>query len=132
MFLGWRGLFCSPGSPFQRERKQLCMRLRAACRRAGWRRGTHGLTSVDGGVIIYDANQKLCWLGNANLAGDSEARAHVKLAPTNRDGSTPVINPDGTMNYQTALNWVSALNSYNGEGWLNHHNWQLPTKTTSV
>ncbi len=32
------------------------------------------------------------------------------------------------MDYQTALNWVNALNSYNaGEGWLNHHNWQLPT-----
>lgn len=90
--------------------------------------GTHGLTSVDGGVLIYDANQKLCWLGDANLAGDPDARAHVKLAPTNRDGSKPVINPDGTMDYQTALNWVSALNNYNsGEGWLNHHNWQLPT-----
>jgi hypothetical protein len=90
--------------------------------------GTHGLTSVDGGVIIYDANQKLCWLGDANLAGDRDLRAHVKLAPTNRDGSTPVINPDGTMNYQTALNWVNALNDYNGgEGWLNHRDWQLPT-----
>jgi hypothetical protein len=90
--------------------------------------GTHGLTSVDGGEIIYDANQKLCWLGDANLAGNPAARAHVTLAPKNRDGSTPVINPDGTMDYQTALNWVNALNRYNGgEGWLSHHNWQLPT-----
>ena len=90
--------------------------------------GTHGLTSANGGAIIYDANQGLCWLGDANLAGNPVARASVKLAPTNLDGSTPVINPDGTMNYQTALNWVNALNGYNhGEGWLNHNNWQLPT-----
>ena len=89
---------------------------------------TDGLTSVDGGAIIYDANQGLCWLGDANLAGDPAVRASVKLAPTNPDGSTPVINPDGTMEYETALNWVNALNSYNGgEGWLNHHNWQLPS-----
>jgi hypothetical protein len=90
--------------------------------------GTVGLTSVDFGAIIYDANQALCWLGDANLAGDPVVREVVKLAPTNPDGSTPVINPDGTMDYQTALNWVNALNEFNhGQGWLNHNNWQLPT-----
>jgi hypothetical protein len=87
-----------------------------------------GLTSVAGGAIIYDANQDVCWLADANLAGDPQIRAAVKLSPQNPDGSTPVINPDGTMNYQTALNWVAALNNYNGgKGWLNQNTWQLPT-----
>ena len=32
------------------------------------------------------------------------------------------------MDWETALNWVNALNSYNnGRGWLGHNNWQLPT-----
>ena len=45
------------------------------------------------------------------------------------DGPTlPVTNPDGTMNFETALNWVNALNAFNkGRGWLGHNNWQLPT-----
>jgi hypothetical protein len=87
----------------------------------------HGLTPVNGDTLINDANQGLCWLADANLAGNPAVRALVPLAPTNPDGSTPVINPDGTMDYQTALNWVSALNNYNGgKGWLNHNNWQLP------
>ena len=88
----------------------------------------HGLTSVAGGTIIYDANQSVCWLADANLAGNPRIRAAVTLSPQNPDGSTPIINPDGTMSYQTALNWVAALNNYNGGlGWLNHSTWQLPT-----
>jgi hypothetical protein len=94
----------------------------------------HGLIPVAGG-LVYDSNQKLCWLADANLAGDPLARARLTpfLASTNpdpdNDGPTsPAINPDGTMNYETALNWVDALNRYDGgRGWLNHHNWQLPT-----
>ncbi len=89
---------------------------------------TKGLTFVDDGAIIYDSNQGLCWLTDANLAGDPEVRAAVPLSTVNPDGSAPVINPDGTMNFETAVNWVNALNSYdNGAGWLGHHNWQLPS-----
>ncbi len=89
---------------------------------------THGLIPTQSDTIIYDSAQGLCWLSDANLAGDPVARARVALASVNSDGSTPAINPDGTMNYQTALNWVAALNKYNnGKGWLGHSNWQLPT-----
>jgi hypothetical protein len=89
---------------------------------------TSGLVSVDGGAIVYDSNQGLCWLADANLAGHADVRAEVTLSPVNLDGSAPVINPDGTMDYWTAVNWVNALNSYNGgRGWLNRNNWQLPT-----
>jgi len=89
---------------------------------------SHGLTAVNGSTLVYDANQSVCWLADANLAGNPFVRAQVTLASKNPDGSTPLINPDGTMDYQTALNWVNALNSFNGgKGWLNHNNWQLPT-----
>ena len=55
----------------------------------------------------------------------------LTLPPTNPDpegdGTLPVINPDGTMDYETALNWVNALNKFNGgKGWLDHNPWQLP------
>ena len=93
-----------------------------------------GLVPVAGG-LVYDSNQGLCWLAAANLAGDPLARALITpfLSPRNpdpeNDGVTlPHINPDGTMDYETALNWVNALNLYNsGQGWLGHRNWQLPT-----
>jgi len=94
--------------------------------------GTSGLQPVEGGAIVYDSNLGLCWLSDANLAGNPLVRATVKLSGANTDGSPPVINPDGTMDYQTALNWVAALNSYNhGKGWLNHNNWQLPATPES-
>jgi len=87
------------------------------------------------GGMYYDAIKNVAWLANANLAGDPVVRAQITpyMTATNvLDSSTPVINPDGTMNYTTAVNWVTALNAYNGgQGWLGHHNWQLPTFPTS-
>jgi len=92
----------------------------------------HSLTPVEGGLLVYDATQGLCWLADADLAGDPGVRALVTLSATNADGSTPVINPDGTMDYETALNWVDALNRFeHGNGWLGHHNWQLPSNPSS-
>jgi len=89
---------------------------------------SNGLVPVQWGTIVYDSSQGLCWLADANLAANPEVRERVTLASLNPDGTTPVINPDGTMDYQTALNWVNALNRYdNGKGWLGHNNWQLPT-----
>ena len=78
----------------------------------------HGLVPADWGLIVYDENQGVCWLANANLAGDPLVRAALEV-----DG----INPDGTMDYATALLWVDALNSFDhGHGVLGHNNWQLP------
>ena len=96
--------------------------------------GTKGLFVVNGGPsyiewTVYDSNLGVCWLADGNLAGDPAVVVMMKpfMTPKNADGSAPVINPDGTMDYETALNWVDALNLYNsGNGWLNHNHWQLP------
>lgn len=78
----------------------------------------HGLTPEDRESVVYDSNQSICWLADANLAGNAYFRAKLGVAG---------INPDGTMDYATALNWVQALNNYNqGQGYLGHNNWQLP------
>ncbi len=80
---------------------------------------TAGLTPVDNGQIVYDTNQQVYWLANANLAGDPSIRATL--------GVTEGINPNGTMTFTTALKWVNALNhADNGSGYLGHTNWQLP------
>lgn len=79
---------------------------------------TFGLTLVDNGQLVYDANQNVYWLANANLAGDSTIRAQLGVAG---------INPNGTMTSTTAGLWVNALNHFNnGSGYLGHTNWQLP------
>lgn len=79
---------------------------------------TQGLTPADFGTIVYDSNQRVCWLADANLAANPVIRAQLGVAG---------INPDGTMDYPTALKWVDALNDYDhGRGFLGHNNWQLP------
>ena len=90
------------------------------------------LVAVERGTIVYDSEQGVCWLADANLAGDPDVRAKVPLASVNPDGSAPVINSDGTMDYETALNFVAALNHFDSDqGWLGHHDWQLPTTALS-
>ena len=77
-----------------------------------------GLTLSDRGQMVYDANQGVCWLADANLAGDPWIQAALGVSG---------INPNGTMNWATALNFVDALNAYDGgRGYLGHNNWQLP------
>jgi hypothetical protein len=69
--------------------------------------------------IVYDPNQKVCWLANADLAGDPNMRTALGVAG---------VNPNGSMDYATAQKWVAALNAYNnGTGYLDHNDWQLPT-----
>jgi hypothetical protein len=68
--------------------------------------------------VVYDADQGLCWLADANLAGDPDVRAQMNVSG---------INSNGTMDWETALHWVDALNGFdNGRGFLGHNNWQLP------
>ena len=79
---------------------------------------TLGSTPVPQAPIVYDPNQNVCWLANANLAGDPAVRTDL--------GVTGIF-PNGSMDYPTAQKWVAALNAYNnGAGYLSHNDWQLP------
>jgi hypothetical protein len=69
-----------------------------------------GLIRSTNGLTVYDPNSGVTWLANANLA----ATRHFKVQH---------INPDGSMTYQTALNWVAALNKRH---YLGHTDWTLP------
>src|SRR5471032_1938221 len=75
------------------------------------------------GLTVYDTVLKVNWLANANLAGTP---ANLAGTPDPTFGVAN-ITPGGSMNYQTALNWVAALNHYQIVGYLGHNNWQLPT-----
>jgi hypothetical protein len=80
--------------------------------------GTRGLYSTAGGTLVYDANLGVCWLADANLASNPFVRSVLGVGG---------INPDGTMDYPTAVNWVAALNAFDGgAGLFGHNNWQLP------
>ena len=69
-------------------------------------------------TIVYDPNQSVCWLANADLAGDAAMRTALGVTG---------IYANGSMDYATAQRWVAALNAYNnGAGYLGHHDWQLP------
>ncbi len=68
------------------------------------------LTPSADGLTVYDSNLGVNWLANANLAATDPFGVNY-------------INPDGSMSWQTALNWVAALNTAH---FLGHTNWTLP------
>jgi hypothetical protein len=73
------------------------------------------LSPTNGGQTVYDGIQNVTWLADANLAAKEQF-------------GVPNINKDGSMDYQTAVQWVNAMNAYHhGAGYLGHNNWQLPT-----
>ena len=79
---------------------------------------TLGSTPVPQAPIVYDPNQSVCWLANADLAGDPSMRTALGVTG---------IYPNGSMDDPTAQQWVAALNAYNnGAGYLGHSDWQLP------
>jgi len=77
-----------------------------------------GSTPVAQATIVYDPNQSVCWLANANLAANPAMQSSLGVTG---------IKPNGSMDYGTALRWVAAMNAFNnGAGYLGHNNWQLP------
>jgi uncharacterized protein (TIGR03437 family) len=79
---------------------------------------TLGSAPVSQAPIVYDPNQSVCWLANADLAADPVMRTALGVTG---------IYPNGSMDDPTAQKWVAALNAYNnGAGYLGHNDWQLP------
>lgn len=78
------------------------------------------LIPMPDGLTVYDTVLKVRWLANANLPGTPEGRFGVAG-----------ITPNGSMDYATAIRWLTALNGLNGgAGYLEHNNWTLPTTPT--
>ncbi len=66
------------------------------------------------GKTVYDPIAQVTWLADANFA----AKQPLGIADINRDGS---------MNHETAVRWVTALNqSDGGQGYLGRTDWDLP------
>jgi hypothetical protein len=89
---------------------------------------TRGLTLMD--RVVYDSNQDVSWLAEANLAVTPDGQL-IRDRMSAPDGGVDLsgINPNGTMDFATARNWVQALNqvAWNGcQGYLCHTDWQLP------
>ncbi len=63
------------------------------------------------GETVHDDIFKVTWLTDANLAAKETFQV-------------PNINHSGSMDYQTAIAWVKAMNARNYRG---HNNWTLPT-----
>jgi len=72
------------------------------------------LLSRLGGQAIYDTERDITWLSNANLAA------------SNTFGVSG-INLNGTMNWGVANNWIAAMNSSEGTGYLGFTDWRMPT-----
>jgi hypothetical protein len=85
-----------------------------------------GLWPMKKGSLVYDSNQLVFWLADANLAYT------VNHPSPDPQLSLAGVADSGAMTFNDALAFVNALNSYdNGAGakpgWLGHQDWQLPT-----
>ncbi len=86
---------------------------------------TQGLTPlhVNGGEVVFDINNQVYWLADANFAASAEGQK------IQQEMGITTILPNGAMDYPTAQAWVQALNQvqWNGcIGYLCHTDWQLP------
>ena len=83
-----------------------------------------GLEINPGGQTVYDPVMNVTWLANANLAATNT----VGLPPCKSQGSPKIcVNQDGAMNWDSATQFVTNMNTYNGTGYLGQTHWELPT-----
>jgi hypothetical protein len=84
----------------------------------------NGLQINPGGQTVYDPVTNITWLANANLAA-----TNTFGLPTCTDPTTPAIcvAPDGAMTFAAASQFIGNMNTFNGVGYLDQTNWQLPT-----
>jgi hypothetical protein len=77
-------------------------------------------------TIVYDQALDIYWLGDANLAAEKTFGIQKGVNTNPTDETYININPDGSMNYATAVAWINAMNARN---YLGHNNWRLPMAT---
>lgn len=82
-----------------------------------------GLQVNPGGQTVYDPVMNVTWLANANLAASNP----FGLPPCKDQGSPKIcVNQDGAMNWNSADQFVTNMNTYNGTGYLGQTSWQMP------
>jgi len=81
---------------------------------------------VQANGAVYDTNQNVTWLADANFALSTEGQAILKAARITN------VAPSGIMDYPTALSFVQAMNTIpcQGKGYLCRNTWQLPVMVT--
>jgi hypothetical protein len=82
-----------------------------------------------GGTSVYDPETDSTWLADANLAKtETFGLPRCKHAPD----TTPCVAYDGSMNLESAIAWIAAMNNYVDPatgivvGYLNQKNWGFP------
>jgi hypothetical protein len=67
---------------------------------------------LNGHEVVFDTSLNISWLADANIAASN----HFGVSG---------INANGSMNWNTAQNFIAAMNSYNsGTGYLGINNWR--------
>jgi len=77
------------------------------------------LLSPDG-ATVYDTVNHVTWLADADLPAINT----FGLPRCDGSGTQPCVNASGSMNYQSAVAWVAAMNAAH---YLGHADWRLPT-----
>ena len=77
-----------------------------------------------GGQTVFDPVTNVTWLANANLAATN---AFGLPTCKNQGSPDPCVNADGAMNWTSASQFVTNMNTYDGTGYLGQTHWVLPT-----
>jgi hypothetical protein len=82
-----------------------------------------GLQVNPGGQTVCDPVMNVTWLANANLAAINT----FGLPPCKDQGSPKIcVNQDGAMNWDSANQFVTNMNTFNSTGYLGQTRWELP------
>ena len=87
-----------------------------------------------GGTTVYDPETNRTWLADANLAKkETFGLPRCKTAPE----TAPCVADDGSMNYESAQAWISAMNAYVDPvtgvvGYLGQTDWGFPSLDADV
>jgi uncharacterized protein (TIGR03437 family) len=74
------------------------------------------------GLTVYDTVNNITWLADVNTPATN--RFGLPSCNGTLPGAHICVNPNGSMNYNAAVAWVTAMNAAN---YLGHNDWQLPT-----
>lgn len=81
------------------------------------------LISALGGQVVNDTDLNITWLTNANLAATNT------FGVSGINDGIQYSSQAGRMNFNTAQNWIGAMNTAN---YLGYNNWRLPTSDTCL